>query len=34
MEDKNTGLVRKKYMQLSDDELIALLHVQDDRRIF
>lgn len=34
MEDKNTGLVRKKYMQLSDDELKALLHVQDDRRIF
>ncbi len=34
MEDKNTGLVRRKYMQLSDDELKALLHVQDDRRIF
>ena len=34
IEDKNTGLVRKKYTDLSDDELKELLKVQDDRRIF
>ncbi len=34
MEDKNTGLVRRQYTAFSDEELKALLSVQDDRRIF
>ena len=34
IEDKNTGLVRKKYTSFSDEELKALLTIQDDRRIF
>lgn len=34
LEDKNTGLIRKRFNELSTDELKALLHVQDDRRIF
>ncbi len=34
IEDKNTGLVRKKYTAFSDEELKALLTIQDDRRIF
>lgn len=34
IEDKNTGLVRRQYTSFSDEELKALLSVQDDRRIF
>ncbi len=34
IEDKNTGLVRRQYTAFSDEELKALLSVQDDRRIF
>src|SRR5574344_887529 len=34
LEDKNTGLIRRRFNELSTDELKALLHVQDDRRIF
>ena len=34
LEDKNTGLFRRRFNELSTDELLALLHVQDDRRIF
>ncbi len=34
IEDKNTGLVRRKYSSFSDEELKALLTIQDDRRIF
>ena len=34
LEDKNVGLFRRRFNELSTDELVALLHVQDDRRIF
>ena len=34
IEDKNTGLVRRQYTAFSEEELKALLSVQDDRRIF
>ena len=34
LEDKNVGLFRRRFNELSTDELLALLHVQDDRRIF
>ena len=34
LEDKNLGLFRRRFNEHSTDELIALLHVQDDRRIF
>ena len=34
LEDKNAGLFRRRFNELSTDELLALLHVQDDRRIF
>ncbi|MCQ2958411.1 MAG: carbamoyl-phosphate synthase large subunit, partial [Candidatus Gastranaerophilales bacterium] len=34
LEDKNLALFRKRFNELSTDELLALLHVQDDRRIF
>ncbi len=34
IEDKNTGLIWKKYVDLSDSELRKQLHIQDDRRIF
>jgi len=34
VESKYTGLLRDKYSESSEEELKALLHVQDDRRIF
>ena len=34
IESKYTGLLRGIHMECSDEELKALLHVQDDRRIF
>lgn len=34
IESKNTGLHRKRYAEFSDEELKAILAVQDDRRIF
>ncbi len=34
IESKYTGLLRGRHMECSEDELKALLHVQDDRRIF
>lgn len=34
IESKYTGVLRGRHMECSEDELKALLHVQDDRRIF
>ena len=34
IESKYTGLLRGRHIECSEDELKALLHVQDDRRIF
>ncbi len=34
IESKNTGLIKQKYVELSDVELKEQLHIQDDRRIF
>ncbi|MDR1169183.1 MAG: carbamoyl-phosphate synthase large subunit [Heliobacteriaceae bacterium] len=34
IESKNTGLYRKRYADFSNEELKAILAVQDDRRIF
>ncbi len=34
IESKYTGLLRGRHMECSEEELKALLHVQDDRRIF
>ncbi len=34
LEDKNMGLFRRRFNEHSTDEMTALLHVQDDRRIF
>ena len=34
IESKYTGLLRGRYLESSEEELKALLHVQDDRRIF
>ncbi len=34
IESKYTGLLRGRHLECSEDELKALLHVQDDRRIF
>lgn len=34
LEDKNIGLFRRRFSENSTDEISALLHVQDDRRIF
>lgn len=34
IESKYTGLLRGRHVECSEDELKALLHVQDDRRIF
>lgn len=34
IESKHTGLIKKQFVELGDDELKALLHMQDDRRIF
>ena len=34
IESKHTGLIKKQFIELGDDELRKLLYVQDDRRIF
>lgn len=34
IESKYTGILRGRHIECSEDELKALLHVQDDRRIF
>ncbi len=34
IESKSTGVLRARHNECSEDELKALLHVQDDRRIF
>ncbi|MBE7705015.1 MAG: carbamoyl-phosphate synthase large subunit [Cyanobacteria bacterium SIG29] len=34
IESKHTGILRGRHLECSEEELKALLHVQDDRRIF